>query len=289
MTVLSIEPTFKITDESYSQELSYKYALSIEISLDGFSFCILDASRNKYIALQIYSFQNVFTYKTANEKVKEIIESNEIFKQSYKIVNACIVHTKSTLIPNAVYEAEKIKSYLDFNHESEENEIIISDTIKLIDTQNIFSFPQPLHQTLTNLFPKIKIHHFSTALIAGALLQFKNQHTKKIIVHVQLTHFEIIVVEGGKLLLYNTFRYQTIEDFMYYLLFVCEQLQLNPETLDLVLNGEIEKNSALYSILYKYIRNIHFGSRNENYEYSYGFDNISPHFYYSLLSQHLCE
>jgi len=57
-------------------------------------------------------------------------------------------------------------------------------------------------------------------------------------------------------LLFNSFEYQTKEDFIYYILFTAEQLKLNPETFKLQLLGEISEESDLFKIAYRYIRNI---------------------------------
>jgi hypothetical protein len=56
--------------------------------------------------------------------------------------------------------------------------------------------------------------------------------------------------------LFNTFDYKSPEDFIYYILFAAEQLQLNPEYFQLELLGKIAENDALYNIAYQYIRNV---------------------------------
>ena len=71
----------------------------------------------------------------------------------------------------------------------------------------------------------------------------------------------------SKLLLYNTFEYNTNEDFIYYILFVLEQLNLNPETINLVFLSDVIENDELHSIAYKYIRNVTFGNRNDTFTY----------------------
>ena len=81
-------------------------------------------------------------------------------------------------------------------------------------------------------------------------------------------NFEIIAIKQGALLLYNTFEYHTKEDYIYYLLFTLEQLQLNPETIQLVLLGLINKEDDIYSITYKYIRNVSFGNRMDTYNFT---------------------
>ena len=121
----------------------------------------------------------------------------------------------------------------------------------------------------------------------GILAQSKNQTTKKVAVHVYATHFEVAVIEGKNLLFYNTFNYQTPEDFIYYLLFVYEQLQVNPETIEAIFLGEIEKNSEIYTLTQKYIRTVKFGERSDNADYSYQLQTLPKHFYFTLFSNYV--
>ena len=57
---------------------------------------------------------------------------------------------------------------------------------------------------------------------------------------------------------YNIFEYETKEDFIYYILFTLEQLELSPEETNISIMGAINEQSELYEILYTYIRNISF-------------------------------
>ena len=141
----------------------------------------------------------------------------------------------------------------------DDDDLILKDELKSLDAKNIFSINAGIQAKLNNLNGNIQYHHSSTILIETLLQQNKNNTGKKIIVHTQLSHFQIVVIEGKNLLFYNTFNHHSAEDFIYYLLFVCEQLQLNPENIELTLIGEIEKNSTIYSITQKYIRHVKFG------------------------------
>jgi hypothetical protein len=98
--------------------------------------------------------------------------------------------------------------------------------------------------------------HANSILITKLLDASKNGEDKKMTVHFNQGHFEIIVIQNKKLLLFNSFEYLTPEDFIYYVLFTAEQLNLNPENFLLELIGTIDQDSDYYKIAYKYIRNI---------------------------------
>ena len=66
-----------------------------------------------------------------------------------------------------------------------------------------------------------------------------------------------------------------------------EQLHLNPEEIELVLSGEIEKTAEEHALLYNYIRHVKFASLPDSFKYSYKFDEIQPHKFQSLFNQYL--
>lgn len=275
-------------DEAFDSTLTGNYHLSIQLGLDGFCFCILDTKTNKYLVLETYSFQGAYSCSLLCEGIEVLVNQNKILKNNFKSVSAALVNNKFTLVPNPLFEAENKNTYLGFSHSLEEDEDVIVESLKNLDVKILFALPHCLKNTLKVFFSNLSIHNYSSSLLEGLLLHYKNQSTKKVFVHVQISHFEIVVLDGKNLIFYNSFNHQTSEDFIYYLLFVCEQLKLNPENLELILLGEVERNSAIYSILHKYIRHIKFGERNESFEYSYKLNDLPKHFYYNLFSQYLC-
>jgi len=97
--------------------------------------------------------------------------------------------------------------------------------------------------------------------------------------------FDFVVCENGKLMFYNSFKYESTEDFIYYVLFAIKQLNLNTETLILTLLGEIEADSSIYKILHKYIRNIEFINRKSTGNYSEEIKKLPSHYHYTLLNK----
>ena len=59
-----------------------------------------------------------------------------------------------------------------------------------------------------------------------------------------------------KLKFYNNFKCNSTEDYLYYTLFTCIQLNLNTEKIHVACTGEISLSSSKYELLYKYVRNI---------------------------------
>lgn len=284
----TFSPLVSLVDETYSEELSSSYHLSIEVANNGISYAILDTIRNKYIVLETYAFQKTAGVEALAQEIKNLLEQKGNLGKAFSSVTISFFSSKFTLIPKALFDASLTDKYLQFNAPLLDSEAILTDNIKNFESQCVYAVNKKLLQVFQDRYPKAVYLHTLSSLLEILSSSFKNVSGKNVIIHLQQSHFEMIVIEEKKLIFANVFSYQSSEDFLYYTLFVCEQLKLNPENLELLLLGEVEKNSAIYSILCKYVRNVKFGKRSELFEYSYAFDSIPSHFYYNIFSQALC-
>jgi hypothetical protein len=282
-----ISASLSLIDETADFKKSQDLALHLLAGSGSFTYGIYQTEQHKFVALESFNLQNAFSPDALTQTLKQVIESNKLLGGKYGTVRFAYDSHRSTLMPDALYDASLQAEYIAFNHPAEKGESVLSDTLKNTEARNIYLFPDLLREMLLGFYPGMSIRHHSSALIESLSTRFKNESKPKLVLHISLTHFEIILFEGKHLKFYNTFKHQTSEDFIYYLLFVCEQLKLNPETLDLVLIGEVERNSAIYSILYKYVRNIRFGERPDAFTYCHPMNNIPKHFYCNLFSQQL--
>lgn len=206
---------------------------------------------------------------------------------SFKSANCCVAHNKFSLIPNSLFDENKKESLLGFNHEVKEDDEIFSNTLHHLDAKNLFTVSKDLVSEIRKQFPNVNFAHSSTAFIEGLLVQNKNNSGKKVFADFFSDYFEIVILDGRELLFSNAFNYKAPEDIAYYILFVYEQLHLNPEKIELILSGEIEKTAKEHSLLYTYIRNVQFASLPESFNYSYKFDEIPSHKFFSLFNQYL--
>jgi hypothetical protein len=97
-----------------------------------------------------------------------------------------------------------------------------------------------------------------------------------------------MIFDGRRMLYFNTFSFQNPEEVAYYLIFVLEQLNLNPEQVPLVIMGNVESKAGLPDLLLRYIRHIETARRNESYRYSYVLNRVPAHACFPLLNLFSC-
>ena len=274
-------------DEAFDAKKTSSYQLLLQIGISDILVGILDKQKNKYISLEKYSVSNVHNFEGVADLIDILLKESKLLDHKFQSVSCIIVNNISTLVPNALFEEDRKKMYLKFNATLEGNELIVVDEIRSLDAKNVFAIPFPVKAKLDAQYSTINYHHVSSTLIDSLVANNKNQTGKKLYVHVQSTHFEILLIDGKNLIFYNTFNYQSAEDFVYYLLFVFEQLQLNPEKVETFFIGEVEKSSSAYTVANKYIRTIKFGERTDSSDFSYQLQTLPKHSYFTLFNSYL--
>lgn len=284
-----LKPHITLFDKSFSGNKTTEYKIYLEVSINGLKYTIYNPSSNTFIGIEEYRFDAVFNDYSMLEPINNIIEQTPLLKNTYSSFNVAFSNQRSTLIPNAIFQQDKLALYHQYNFTKQEEDIFIYDNLINISAKNIYSVPD----YIVNIFKSFKnssFSHFSSTLIEGALLHSKKENAlSHVDVHVMPDSFQIISIKNQQLEIYNSFTYQTSEDFLYYLLFVLDQLKIDNEKASIRLLGEVEKNSTIYTMLYKYINTINLGKRPEQLKFSYILENISHHSHYALFNQYLCE
>lgn len=278
-------PVLHNIDKSLESDHFKKLILSIQLKLDGFSFSILNDELNKVVAVVDYKFEDVKHPLQLLEKVKLIYQENSLLQMDFTQVKVSHVNSVSTLVPVALFDDDNLRAYLEFNHKLLENEYLTYDIVNSDEIANVYSPFTVVNDFLFEKHGEFTFKHFSSILIENFIEQSSSNQDFKMFVHVQDNQFEIVVVENKKLILYNSYLYETKEDLVYYILFVAEQLKQNPEDFDLELYGSIEPYSEIYALIYKYVRNVYFGKRLEKHQYSHELDGINEHDFFALINQ----
>ena len=106
---------FAFVDETLDINITQSYYLSIQVSLNGLSFCILDPVRNKYIALSHQNFETDLIFDDFLNTIEEYIEKNELLNHTFKSTKLIWLTNKNTLIPNSFFKKENLKKSCEYN------------------------------------------------------------------------------------------------------------------------------------------------------------------------------
>jgi hypothetical protein len=265
MTTLP-HPLFTHFDDSFSIHLSRNYNLCILVGQDRFSFCFSRSDDNSLIGLESYNFNIADPQQTVQGDAREwcngltaLLGNLESLKKPFHQVKIAFESHKATLIPKELFNEKNMAEFMLINHPLMEFEICRHEALPHLKAEIIYAMPFCIVSALQTFFPEGEISNASGQLIEILLEEWKEPAINVMLyANVQGAWIEVICIEQGKLRYFNSFQYRTREDLAYYIIFILEQLGLNPDTITLMLLGTIERESERFELLYRYIRNIRF-------------------------------
>jgi hypothetical protein len=282
------KPALSVIDENLDRFEPLKYHLLVAIGQDSASCCIVDIKNQCYVAIEQVDFMNNHSLAYSFELFENYYKNSTFANIKYKSVTAIVASEYFTIVPQALFETSAAESILRFNTNLNFEAKILFKSINSIESNIIHAIPKKMQFGLEKLFGEVQVLHQTEPLIIESMTQFKNSNEKTLLAHIQNGHFELMAVANHKMIYFNSFKFVTTEDVVYYTLLVCETLKLNPEEITLKLCGEIEKKSAIYALLYKYIRNIEFLNSHRSFKYSGGFSPLPGHFFFNLINTAHC-
>jgi hypothetical protein len=279
-----IKPNIEIIDESFSNKTLEQLCLSVQISDNSFSYNIIDWELSKHLVLKQYLFNEKKTPLIS--LLEAIFDSDDLLNKAYKKTSVCVLNKHYTFIPNPLFSEAAAESYLNYNCKLNSSQKVLSFPVKSISAHVAFAVDEQLKAFIDYKLIGCKWMHNTVVLTEALLNNYREDEKQQVFLNISTDSFDVLVFNGKQLQLFNSFEYTTAEDFLFHLLFVFEQLSVNADKQQVIICGEVLKNSAIYEKLHKYIRHISFINRNEKVTYSYKFDEQPSHFFYSLLNQY---
>jgi len=267
-------------DTTFSPQKTEEYGLIIEIGPDGYSYLVFDSAKKRYVALKSEKFVSGIAMQQVTEKIEAIFKYDNLLNRKYQNIWVLFSNTDSTIIPATIFEDGNAESYLRFTHLLEENATFHINLILRLDAFLVFAVPNSLISVVQNRLPQATIRHAALPFIESVLT---NSHANnEIHVCFQKQFFYVAVCQSGNLLLYNVFPFLSAQDATFYIFNILKQLKIDDKNAEIILSGNIEKDSEVVLLLKIYILNVKFAALQG--EWNFSFDSVQPYEYFNLLN-----
>jgi hypothetical protein len=235
--------------------------LSIQLRLDGFSFCISNPPNQTVLYLSEYNIKlsqnEKYNWQKLTNGLEEWVLNSKIKTDSFDDVVLYLDTKAYTLVPSSFNLIENDREQLLFNQSISYDFVSLRNNISGTKQDLIFALPSSLNDAFEIYFNGKKAEH---ALLKLHNILFKNKRNKKtgsrVYAYVSNRDLHILVYNNENPVFINSYVFKTKEDFIYFILLIYEQNGLNTDETPLFLLGDISFSSLLYSISYQYIRTI---------------------------------
>ncbi len=267
-----------LVDETFDLNFIQEYHLSIQFSLDGFSFCIRDGLQNKYI----YLFHKEFSGnpKFFHRKLLDIYSEFDILEAEFKSTQLIYSSPgKMALLPEVFFDENQGMPAYQLG-------------LDLADDEELHYRPIKAFQAVIQFAISAKVKRFFTDKHPGSVIQNEivpqliRSSTKSIaypLMDIQLyKHHLTITLMDESVRFFNSFKYRNDNDLLYYILNVVKAEKI--EDIKIQLSGRVNKRSPVYHQLRQYFKNVVISTRSSEVYYSYLFDQLPDARFVNLLN-----
>lgn len=237
------------------EEHTYNETLSIQVSLDGFSFYAQDKNTGNYNNIFAHTIENATSPDKVLGEIEQVFEDHNNISKSFNAIKVVYRNELFTIVPSALFDPERLTDYLKYNTKILSTDFIVYDEIKAYGLIVIYIPFANINNFFFDRFGSFSYHHHMTVFIKE-VLNDANTSQKQVVVNLCNENFDIVAHDGKKILLANSFNYAHAEDFLYHILFCYEQLNFDPNSDTLVIQGQLDMKGELYQLTHTYIRHI---------------------------------
>jgi hypothetical protein len=269
----------RLRDETFAPANLGAYNAYLLAGPTSLRLAVLDVERRKVVVLEDY-------LQPATELPALASQHDSLGRRGWNEVRLAVTGRAFTLLPAPLFRAGDEAAALQLHHALAPTETARHYVHPSLELVNIFAADTaPADWLAATHGPTGRLLHHTSALLAG-LSQQRGAATERRL-YLNLGHYELSVVVLGQHLEYcNVFPFSTAEDVVYYTILVMQELGLNPDLDEVTIWGELTHDSAVFTLLRTYLRNVRFGIRPFDLQYTYRLNEVFDYRYFDLLSLH---
>lgn len=253
-----ISEHYHIVTKYWQAAATHTYDLSIIVGVHSLFYSITNENGD----LCLFKEYDKSSNNNAIEIWQAILEKDNFLAQTFNSVKLAYNSPYIVLMPDFLFQPKYNAAYIESTFAGLNNADLYFNHAFIDSTKvAVFALPKQwyevIHQSHENL---VEIQHVGIAWLK--YLQAKQLEEKaltpKVYLHVVGKMLHITVFEKGVLLYFNSFTFNTTDDFLYYTLLVYQVLQLDAKTVPLYCSGALAKDSRIFKLLYQYIKYLDF-------------------------------
>ena len=270
-----------LRDETFDPANRAAYNLYLLAGPTRFYLAAADVERRKFVALEEYALP-------AGGVPALAAQHDFLGQRGWNAVRLAVTGRAFTLLPAPLFRPGDEAAALRLHHTPTPTETVRHTTHPSLELVNIFAADAALADWLgaTHGATGQLLHHTS-ALLGGLVHQRGAAAPRRLYLNPG-QHELTLVVLGQHLEYCNVFPCTTAEDVVYYTILVMQELSFDPDQDEVTIWGELTPDSAVFGLLRTYVRNVRFGSRPGNVQYSYRLNDVFEYRYFDLFSLHFC-
>lgn len=278
----------ELIDETFDIDRSESsYELSIQASLDGFSFCVKDSVRNSFIALVSYPFAKpVEDDGEWAGHIADFFTQYDYLGRKYKSICLSFTSGNFVLIPSTIFVPERAKQLFELTHVLPELHELHFRQVDDAGMTIVFALPSTFCSHWLFRQPNTRFTPQVAPLIARGLAR-NDKSSPQIIVDFTHSAFYLAVFTKEALVHCNYIKHISPEDTAYHIVNTCKQLSVDTHQTVITLVGVNDDEPDMVSLLSRFFARVNADSGYDGRHFSYQLSKYRKE-YYNLFNLSQC-
>ena len=273
----SLTPNISKFGEEFDARKSSQYRLTIQFALDGLSYALLDTENHRLIALESYQSDLLTESNNLFRCSEQALESKGLNNKVFHSVSCIVDNRTNTLVPIPFFNETDQEQYLDFVFQRSNLQTVQANRLDTVGCYNVFAWSKSLKDKVLSKWKHAEIIHSTSVFINNVM---KHTDDQGVFVNVRNADFDMVIKKEGKLQFFNNFRFNTKDDFAYFLLFAMEQNGLSGQNISVTFSGLILPSSEIIGLCKRYVREIRFAEDPHTIQVSPILNDVPFHYYF---------
>ncbi|MCY1720064.1 DUF3822 family protein [Prolixibacteraceae bacterium Z1-6] len=208
--------------ESFKIEDTFEYILSIQVSLNGFSFSVLRPVDNTILVFKSTTLK-ISSDKLIARRFSEWMNSEELLQKTYKKTRVIILSDKFTLIPKSLHRNNLNEELAHLLFKEGSKLQFAENLVEKINAKLLFTLPDGINKIISQTIGECEIMHPVKSIINN--FPESNEKNTLVLLFNNNTLF-LALGKNKQLLLANSFTINHSNDVVYYVLTALKQLEV---------------------------------------------------------------
>jgi hypothetical protein len=273
----------KNTDGSFTLENCQNDILSIQVALDGFSFCIYDYDNKRVNIIKQFDYNTVTAFQLKNELLS-YIRSETLLSKKYERVFVSYKDGHQILIPNQLVDKDSFYEVFSFSIEKKNDDLVLDYELENRQQTVLFSMPKVIRDFFLEHFNNVFFIPYGISSIIRLLCSDR----KKVVVHFDGHLLQINIGNNTNISNHLEFYIKNEDDAIFYILKTFQQLEITQQT-SVEVAGKVDPAALFITNLSKFYPNLKFQKYATSTRAIFVNYNEHPdHFHINLVEQMLC-
>jgi len=239
--------------------------LSILIGMDRFAYLIHTADHQVLVLREYEREPRAITTTKQGQttflwpELEQSCAEDAYLSQSYATIRIGWATPFAAMVPKRLYDASHKAAYLQYLTHPEGQWDYAADELPHFEAVQVYAVPAEGLSWCKKQFPGSEALHATTAFLGGARALLNGQPGgRRLFIHISPGALRLTLLDETHLYFTNSYTFLTAKDFLYYVLAVVDECELDQETTPILLSGQLIEDSEIYRLLFRYFRKLSF-------------------------------